>query len=507
MRWRTPLIAAVLFASTAFARGGLIVLQVEAAEAGTGRYAPLDFAGSSTALGAGGFAGKRFFALSGTASSGADRGVHAADVAAAFYGPDSPGQSAVSDVYVISSSDFLSRVLLPTRRGRNLPPAKLPGRATVVNASFAGSTRSRTLDGRLLRGADILVSRDAATLVAGAVTSPTGAFSDASLIWGARNVIAVRGDAVESVFNPSMSGVGRAHADLWDSGTASIATARTSSAAAAIIADAQLRNRPELARPPAVRAALLASADRQTKTVSGQAWVPEIPSGLNTTLGAGKLDASAALALSRSVGTRYARVTGWGIARGGTLRRYLAGAQTSADVAVAPKSIGVISVGSRGILATVFRLTETARGAVAALTWDTATRNGAVGDFRLELRTVTLTPKGDAVLSESALAFSDAPSDNVRLLSSDASFDPGLYAWVVRNETSTSARPSLAWTFDTLPLIVPPIPSIPSTPRDLPPPGADVGGSPPTTIPEPSALFALLVPAVLIRRRTRPAHT
>lgn len=505
-RVRTSIFAVVLFAASAV-HAGLIVLQVEAPELNTGLYAPLNFTRKPTTTGTDTFTGKRFFALSGTTTTGIDRGVHAADVGNAFYGASAPGSSAISDIYVQTSSDFLSRVLLPTRRGRFLPPTRIPGRAKIVNASFSGSTGRLDTDARLLRAADILVSRDSAVLVAGAVTSSTGAFENATLIWGARNVLAVRGDAIESIFQPSASTPGRAHADLWDYGTASVATANVSSIVAAVISDADSRNNKFAATPPAVRATLMTSARRVDITTSGQRWSANLANGLNATMGAGRASLSDALELSRAAPVRTNSVSGWSATRGGTLRRLLRPDQPETTLPVARSSLSSLRLAPRAVIALAFRLTESLRGVAAALAWDTSTSNGAIGDLRLELRTITLTPKGDAILAEQPLLFSDAPSENIRFLTADQTFAPGLYAWVIRNESSQSARPALSWTFGAS-FPEPPQSFLPANPQDLPPPSflpsSHFGGS---SIPEPTTLAAVSVLVPLLSRRRRPSPT
>jgi hypothetical protein len=490
MSWKHRIISAAVLVTASLAQAGIVVLQVEAPEVDTGLYSPVDFLQKRTAPGGDLFPNQRFVAVSGVTTTGVDQGGHARSVGLAFYGPTSAGALSVSEVYVMTSGDFLGKTLLPTRRGRFLPVARLPGRPAVVNASFSGSLGGDNLDAELLRRADLLASRDSVVLVAGAVTSTTGAFQGARLLWGGRNVIAVRGDSPESVFDPSAIQTGRTHADLWDSGTASIATGRVSSVAAAMVDEARTARRAESAKPHAVRAALLVSADRSARTNSGEAWTAEQPNGLSTALGAGKLDGSAALELARAGAVRFVR--GIRTSRSGELsmRRAVRPGQSASAIAIADRSLSHLTVGGRGVVTSLFRLDSAQQGVAAALTWATAP-SGATGDLRLELRTVSLTPRGDAVFGGVPLLSIDAQSSNVRFLTSELSFDPGLYAWLVRNDTGSAARPALAWQFEPFAADSALRPGLPSAPRDLPPPAP---------IPEPGSLLGVAGFAVLLRR-------
>lgn len=470
-----------------FVRGPLVMLQVEAPDE-FGRFAPVDFGRARQTTANGSLDGLRVFADSATSTDGRDAGTHARQVAEAMVGISSVGGPSVSSLRVMTSADFLSRFLRPTtRNGRITPPARLPGRPQVVNASFSGSTGWNSVDADLLRRADFVIARDRTVMVAGAVTAGSGSFAGASLVWAARNVIAVRGNAPESVFSPDPRTPGRSYPDLWSEGTASLATARVSSAAAWLMDLASQSPRRDLARPTVVRAALLATANRQATPATGdRAWQGTHPTGLDPLWGAGQLDADAAARLLQSPPHTAAPLRSAGRRAPATLRSTL----TAAD-----EGLALLTVGGRASIATLFTLTQPARQLTAALTWD-ATPTTPGGNLRLELHPVNLTPKGQYSLTGEPLVVQGGAGDNVRLLTANLDLDPGTYAWVVRNEGRTPARPALAWTTG-LPISVPE-----SLAAQTVGTGPGVAGLPlatgTTSIPEPAATLIALPAATLL---------
>lgn len=514
-RWVALAVATVAM-GVRVAQAGLIVMQVEATDS-EGRYSPVDFGGSSVRgpSDGGAFGGVGFATLSGLRVNGQDTSEHARLVGEAFYGAASPGAGAVSEVWLLTSSDLLGKHLRPTprRAGMRLPaPVAFPGRPRVVNASFAGSSGWTSLDADLLKRADVLVSRDGTFMAAGAVSGRTGSFQGATLIWAGKNVLAVRGDSRESTFDPSGNEVGKRYAEIWGDGTASIATGRVSGMAAALISEATAEGKPRATRPAAVRAMLMAGADRSAvaKESGSPAWRAEQANGLDTDLGAGLADMDGARQVLDGTALRGVRMAGTARARTIAGPWYLDAVPPRKRGSVVQAISGADGAGSVGLTSVLtvrpgqtwgglFRLEGDATNLSAALTWDTLARNGAVGDLRLELRGVTLTPRGDALLSGTSLLSVHAPGDNVRFAALDAAIPAGLYAWTIVNPGRETLTPVLAFRFG-----VAAAPSaIASSMATMKETGtvAPIAGS--TVVPEPAHLASLLAAAPLLARRRR----
>lgn len=490
-------------------RGTLTVLQVEAPDA-YGRFAPVDFGQGREVRADGALAGLRVTADSVTSTDGRDAGSHARQVAEALAGVEAIGGASVAHLRVMNSGDFLSRVLRPVQRsGRAMSPARLPGRPQVVNASFSGSSGWDGLDQDLLRRADQVVFRDGTVLVAGAVTAPNGPFAGANLVWGGRNVLAVRGTASDSVFAPPGRLPGRRYPDLWEDATASLAAARVSSAVARLLDAARRTGVPRLSRPSAMRAILMASADRSsvpaaasTGVTGGVAmagtWRAQQANGLDPLWGAGRLDPDAAERVLRSPLTAPTAVTSGNRASpSGGLRPRTWGAETG---------LATPAVKARGTVAVPFRLAESVAGLAAALAWElNPSRAGpALATLRLELFGVTLAPGGTASLHGAPLAWVSTAGENVALLSF-GSLPAGDYAWVLRNESRAAVQPVLAW----MNLLSPPVTL--DLPPTLPPVPPNAGATMPPTaglspVPEPGAgLLAVLAGGVALVRPRRSA--
>lgn len=485
------IVAGMLGWTVSGAWGGLTVMQVESPEA-SGAYAPVSFQESRVVVdGGAGYAGIRFIADS-AVSPGIGAGGHATGVGGRFYGVSSPGYPYVGEVRVLKTDDLLSGYLRPTRRGRvQKAPLVLPGRPKVLNASFAGSTGSLALDADLVRRTDLMAARDGVVMVAGAVTAPSGAFEDAVLIWGGWNVLAVRGSAEESVFDPSQNGVGRAYANVWAAGTASLATGAVSSMATALLGQAAGTGIGKAAKPPLVRALLMAGADRATRPDGVEAWRAELPNGLDRDLGAGE----ASLTNSER------------ILRGGLLTLKAAkpsktGQFTGKTNGAAKSDAGVGSVLIQGRQAAVscFEVEDANSGLTATLTWDTSIKTGEAGDMRLELREVLPGGAGGKWVTGDLIASVDADADNIRHMVLPTGLEPGTYAWVIRNESKISLQAGFAFQMEAPTRAV-----ALNVPQGLPP-AAFL--SPPTlpvpTIPEPSGTLVTTFFAgrLLLRRRS-----
>lgn len=482
----------------------LTVLQIEAPEA-SGKFTPVAFSNARQVVvpvGVDPFGGLRFSSDSGTLTL--EPGGHAAQVGAAIYGSAAVGRPAVSSVRLMTSGDFLGRQLTPAGPRPNtvlIAPARLPGGAKLVNASFTGSTGFQGFDADLLRRTDVLVARDRVTVVAGAVTSTsgvnTGQSGAASLLWGARNVIAVRGSSAESVFEPAKATVGRRFADVWGDGTASVATGGVTSMAAALWSEAMTRKRSEIARPAGIRALLMAGADRSPKPAGAPAWQRELLNGLDQDLGAGRVDYTTSRSLLATPKLAFSSP------RGSTLRGPFAGVSRPRAVTALSRGVAALTTSARQTLASLFRLDAPATGVTATLAWDTSLRSGSALDLLLELRPVTLTDRGDATLG-TPLASLDADGDNLRHLVSGLTFPAGLYAWTVTNQSAERTDAVLAFRFDTgtAPASVASLTTSPPGPVTAPGlVSAPIVST--TVVPEPAAATLLLAAAPLWCRRRR----
>lgn len=425
-----------------------MVAQVEATDP-SGHYSPVDFNGGKSVLelstAAGAFGGIKFYSDSGVAATGTDISGHAVEVAAAFYGANSTARPFVSDVHLLTSDDFLNKYLRPVKRGFLKLPAKLPGSPKVLNASFAGSAGSDNVDGQYLGRADYMSTRDGLLMVAGAVSDTTGTFMGATLIWGARNALAVRGSAAESVFDPSANGTGRQYADLWSDNTASVATGQVSGMAVTLMGEALAAKRPNAAKPQAIRAALQAGADR-SQTIPGVAgWQRQNANGLDTDLGAGKASLTASQNILHAPAARFVAVSGSTIKGPYALA---ADSSTKKSTKIIPSPTAglsdVFTVKPRQEWGMLFQVPETVTGLTAALDWNTVLNTGAVGNLQLSLCAVTITSKGVAQLDVPMMSvFSDF--DNVRFLAYDGTLSAGTYAWSIKNVGTQTLSPAFAF--------------------------------------------------------------
>ncbi len=410
-----------------------MVAQAEAAISGA--YAPVTFQSAKPFTpSTGPFAGITFYPDASTTSEGSAMSAHAQDVGQQIYASGTTARAYVSSVRTMTSNDLLS-ILSPAGRGGSAPaPQHLPGSAKVLNASFAGSAGTLSLDAGLLARMDLLVDRDGVVAVAGAVTDTTGSFAGATLIWAAPDVVAVRGSNPDTPFDPAGNTVGRSYADLWDSGLASDATGDVSAMAVTLVGRAMAAKRTDLAKPAMVRALLMTGADRTTDAGS-EAWVPNLANGLSTDMGAGQ-----------------ASLAGAEAAAAAPVVSFLAAGKSTLKVKASPGAVtsglGSTTLGARGTVVSLFRLSTEEVSVTATLAWDTVRSTNAAGDLRIELIPVTISAKGVATLSAAPVLSMDAPGDNVRFVTSSQGFAAGTYAWVIENVGKVTLSPSLVYAFD-----------------------------------------------------------
>lgn len=485
--WAIAVAGGLFLGSSSVSVAGLVVAQVES-PAESGMFSPVNFERARTrVISDGAFAGLSFAADSGTVVSGNDASGHASMVGEQFYGVGSPGHDYVSQVRVLKTDDFLGQYLRPTSRGKVLKaPKTLPGKPKVLNGSFAGSSGSDALDADLLKRVDVLGSRDGVVIVAGAVTSTSGSMAGANLIWGARNVLSVRGSASESVFVPAAGLTGKAYVNVWLPGTASNATGAVSSMATALLGELSNSGNGKIAKPAVARAAIMAGADRAASISGDQPWSADLSNGLDRDLGAGQASFTNAQSLIRGSQLDFVATS--------MKKGQLSGkkARTIHDEA----GFAGVTVKASQYVTSLFRVSEAADSLTATLTWDTSAKSGQTGDFRVELRPVTITGTGGAAwVTGDALAVVDATTDNVRHMVLEQEIPAGTYAWVLRNESKESFFAGFAYHVDSgadAGLATITVPAFQNLPGSIAVPEVGVGGG---------ALCAGMVVGLMRRRR------
>ena len=220
----------------------VVVHQVEASESDTvQRYAPIDFAGSATQAGTANFSGITFHALDSTTDTFS---FHANAVGNGIYGAGTAGHPFVANVYNDDVDHFFTAVVKAQASVGIAPVPGMFGNGTKVsNHSYAGTFASGEnppldIDKDAMHRLDFMANREDVLVAVAAVADPTPgtSFYHNNLSWGARNVVAVRGD---QVFDPAGGTLGRQHADLWYPAPASYGTAAVSGFATGLIGTAQ----------------------------------------------------------------------------------------------------------------------------------------------------------------------------------------------------------------------------------------------------------------------------
>jgi hypothetical protein len=440
-KWRRFAAGAVLLACFAApARGqSLTVQQVEAFEnpPTNTHYAPVDFAGSTTAT-SGGFPGITFHAQANATDTLSG---HAGTVANQFYAPGTFANPFVTNVFNQTANNFINAL---NTQGTLAVGQPLPGGfgngIKVSNHSYVADFGNATADENAIRRIDFVVNNEDVTFVAGAVTG--GAFANQNLVWSSRNSLAVRGDNAGTPFDPSAGAntitAGKRRADVWSDNESSFATGRVSGFATALIGQATALTFPDATHNQVVRSLIMTGADTTAVGTTTGSWTSNTANNLSTTLGAGKANYANSLSILQSGERTLQTVTGSttpnvvssspkGFAFGNSLL-----GQKQAIVINAPDGISELD-------ATLdWNVTQQTTGG----TIDTSDAGRRFADFSLDLRTATLSG-GQFTLGASALPqtglSSNATLDNVEHLyftGTGGSLPGGTYAFVIGGDPS-----------------------------------------------------------------------
>ena len=362
-----------------------------------------------------------------------------------------------------------------------------PSGVLVSNNSYVVNAASNTsADGNLdlnLR-ADWLVNKDNVTVTAG-VALNSSSFLNATGLWSAFNVIAVRGNTSATPFmtstaNPSFP-EDRLLPDVWQTSDSSFATGTVSGYAASLIGTAQELSNPDGEQNQVVKSLLMTGATRSGIDANGnsQNWTATTANHLDPLAGAGEANYSNSLSVLNG-GERKILTVASGqisVASAGTVSTSPAG-----------WTYGLSSAG--GKTAILIDITSAEPGFVATLNWDVtpATNGNGTLDMQdvlfphlgLELVPVSLVGS-DYVLHNTLLdpgLISTDGNDNIQSLIDPHSLGAGIYALEVTGDASLNVDYGLSYEFESLPAT-----------------------SAVTAVPEPGAVALIAGAGVLLLRR------
>jgi hypothetical protein len=421
------------------ARGqSTIVQQVEAFEnqPTNTHYAPIDFSGTMIATSPS-FPGITFHAQANTTDTFSN---HANSVAGFFYGPGSPAQLLISDVYSQSADNFINALNTQGSLGAGQPlPGGFGNGIRVTNHSYVGDFGDATADENALRRIDFIVNNEDVVFVAGAVTG--GSFANQNLVWATRNSLAVRGDSPLTPFDPASSTIiaGKRRADVWSDNESSYATGRVSGYAASLIVQANSLGLTNATHNQVIRSLIMTGADKSAVGSVTGPWTRDTTNNLSITMGAGKANYSESLSILQG-GER-------------TLQTVTAGT-TPNVVSNSPKGFA-FSSSTNGQQAIVINAPGGISQLTATLTWnvtqqttatsiDTSDNGRNFPNMALDLRTATLSGGQyvlGSALSQTGLT-STATLDNVQHLFFNGTGGPlpaGTYAFVVTGDPTRTA--------------------------------------------------------------------
>jgi hypothetical protein len=408
-----------------YVRAGVGVEQIEGLETeNTNNYAPIDFGGNATvAVTSGVFSGITFHAVD-TSIDTLTLSSHAFAVGGLIYGSSAPGNGFVTDVYSASAGPFISDVVQPQDSG--LVNAPLPGHFSagvqVVNNSYVDAENSN-LDA-LLRW-DFMIQRDDVTFVtAAAIDNMT--LSGAYLNWSAYNSLAVSSNGTG--FSP-VGSPGKQHADVWDAGQDSFATAAVSGFVSGLYGTAQAASQTDAQHDVVMRSLIMTGADKVN-------YSRDTANNLSFNFGAGQADYTTSLATLKS-GEQ-------------AIQPLSAGAVTGV-LGTGLKGWSYGTVPASGTSVVMFHSDGTITGVTASLNWDVTSASTATTlnttsagvifpVLSLELRPLTLV--GNHYVLGGSLGgtglLSNAANDNVQYLYSTNTLPAGNYAFVLTGDPTRS---------------------------------------------------------------------
>lgn len=452
--------AVTFMAMSALAHASPVLLVEADASSATGlQYAPVNFAGT-TPLVSGGIT---YHALS-TPGSGSvsTYSSHAATVCGRLLAADGLNNP-VSDIYCVEASDFLNSCVQTNAPSTTaVLPGPVGNALKVVNHSWVGayddvgSYTGDELDRDAVRRMDYMIRREDLVMVGGAV-SPWGG-SDTPLTWANRNGIAVRGS---QAFNPLHgSGIGKTHADLWGTGgAASYQTPDVSGYAAGLIDAADTNgwnNGTNGIRHEVVKSILMTGADKTDFDTLFTSWTSNGINNLDNANGAGRADYAASLAVLTSGPQAVASVSGTTVNLP-AVTNAMAGWWYESSLGVNSSQALIVDLTSSvltDLTATLaWDVTQTETGGGQYL--DTTDTGVIFPDLDLELLPVSYS--GGAYTLGSSLGVpglmsksTGLDSDNVEhLYFSSGSLNPGLYAFVISNNSGPDWNYGFSYRMDT----------------------------------------------------------
>ena len=281
--------------TSASASAAITVLQVEGYDAAVPKYAPVNFAGSTTKT----VSGVTYHALSEVGSvSLSTLSNHAFVVRDAMIGADRPSAGLVTNIYNQNANDYFNSLGTLTGLGIGSRPAAFPTGVKVANFSFVTKYPTAASNEDARRRIDYQIHRGDVVYVTGADTYDTNYYS---LPWASLNGVAVSG---YSNFNPLAAGLTRKHADIWAKTASTVnasvgpgpsyTAATVSGYAVALLDRGQALNIAHSQQHTVVKSLLMTGANKSISgaAIGGTTWTANSTSNnnLDTFLGAGQAD-------------------------------------------------------------------------------------------------------------------------------------------------------------------------------------------------------------------------
>ncbi|MEI7768104.1 MAG: PEP-CTERM sorting domain-containing protein [Phycisphaerae bacterium] len=443
------LVALALTAATA--QAAITVLQVESYDTATPKYAPVNFAGSTTKT----VSGVTYNALSEVGSvSSSTLSNHAFVVRDAMIGADRPSAGLVTSIYNQNVTDYFNGLAV----GTSSRPAAFPTGVKVANFSLVTKYVSAANNEDARRRIDYQIHRGDVVYVTGADTFDTNYYS---LPWASLNGIAVSG---YSNFNPVAAGLTRVHADLWAKTTSTVnasvgpgpsyTAATVSGFAVALLDRGQTLSFTDSQQHTAIKSLLMTGANRSISgaAIGGTTWTANSTSNnnLDTFLGAGQADYNRSKLILEAGERTTSAITG--------------GTSLGSSPTINNKKLGWTyhTLNTNTSEALVFNLGSAVNDFSATLNWDTTvaelsgnrinTSSQTFANLDLELRQVFFN-SGSYSLGGSlgGTLVSASTTDNTEHLYYNGILWAGYYALVVKSNLGDPATTDYALSYIAIP--------------------------------------------------------
>jgi hypothetical protein len=438
------------------------VLQVEADYVGNEtdglQYAPVNFAGSTT-LASGGVT---YHALSSPGSGTVSTySAHAAIVRSRLLAADGPANP-VTDIWCLYAGNFLNNYVGTAAPASNaFRPSTVGNNIKYVNNSWVTSYTTTEANIDAVRRLDYMIHREDLVMTNGAVSPWPG---PTPLLWASRNSIAVRG--TQGFDFSDATGIGKRHADLWGpkAGTAddfsSYETPGVLGSAAGLVKAADTyslnwNNGTNGLRHEVVKSILMTGADKTafTATTGGfGSWTNNGVNNLDNDDGAGRVDYAQSLAVLDGGPRTLATVTGTTISAP-IVTTAIAGWNYDSVLNAGSKALVIDANAGQLSKLTATLAWDVSQTEVGDLRLDTTDNGVQFANLDLELRPVTyngvaytLGPSLGSSLGLAGLR-SQSTDDNVEHLYFTDTLSPGLYAFVISNNSSFAWNYGFSYTY------------------------------------------------------------